>query len=318
MHPDILSISEFFMELSSRALVARKVSGKEFWRLLTVARPAVRLALSPQCCPKEFLYEFGPGAAFDPQSLPPISYITLPHITDDPDGLIRELAPVLTQRRKAPVAHHYRFLFNWLRVRFGKKMWVERSGGSLIMTPALHAHFPQAKFIHIYRDGRDVALSISKHPPMRLLARNWNESRRFGINLLKPPFRLGDSRLLALMEPVLTPFLSIERQLSEPLELDIIGDYWSEAIRIGLANLAKIRRERVLNLCYETLVQNPERELSRLIQFIDPRLNNRAWLERAAGIPKASRSAWRDLAPPVRLKLERSCQPGMQLLGYVG
>ncbi|MBI4684761.1 MAG: sulfotransferase [Nitrospirae bacterium] len=44
----------------------------------------------------------------------------------------------------------------------GKKIWVEKTPDNIIQTSFLHEIFPQAKFIRIVRDGRDVALSTIK------------------------------------------------------------------------------------------------------------------------------------------------------------
>jgi hypothetical protein len=44
---------------------------------------------------------------------------------------------------------------------------VERSASSLHLIPLLHAQFPAARFVHLYRDGPDCALSMSRHPAFR-------------------------------------------------------------------------------------------------------------------------------------------------------
>src|SRR3990170_9080514 len=78
-HPDILSLSELFMELATRAFIHERLSGRQFWKLLSQASSTVRRTLNPRWCPDEFLYRFGPQARFRPGTLPPICYITLPH-----------------------------------------------------------------------------------------------------------------------------------------------------------------------------------------------------------------------------------------------
>lgn len=42
----------------------------------------------------------------------------------------------------------------------GKVYWGEKTPSYILEIPTLHQLFPKARFIHIYRDGRDVALSV--------------------------------------------------------------------------------------------------------------------------------------------------------------
>ena len=60
-----------------------------------------------------------------------------------------------------------RRLFDWLVARHGGTTWVERSGGSLRVVHRLIEHFPGARFVHLVRDGRATALSMSRHRGFR-------------------------------------------------------------------------------------------------------------------------------------------------------
>ena len=44
--------------------------------------------------------------------------------------------------------------------RCGRPCWVERSGSSIEYLEGLHAFFPEARFLHIHRDGPEAALSM--------------------------------------------------------------------------------------------------------------------------------------------------------------
>ena len=86
-------------------------------------------------------------------------------------------------RPRAALGDQYRFMFDWLRERLGRRVWVERSGGSLIFGLALMRLFPEARVVHVYRDGRDTALSLRQHPAFKsgpAVARNM---QRRGVNL---------------------------------------------------------------------------------------------------------------------------------------
>lgn len=315
-HPDILSLSEFFMSLASRGFIYRTPSGRQFWQLLSRPSPAVRRALNPRWCPDEFLYRFGPSSAFGPRDLPPICYITLPHLTPDPDALYFELKPVIEAAPRAPLADQYRLLFEWLSARFGKTMWVERSGGSLAFLPMLVKHFPNAKFVHLFRDGRDVALSIARHPPMRLLANNWRRARAWGVDFLRPPLRLGESRVVAHLETLAAPFASGDKRLQELLEPEEIGAYWSHLIALGEETLGTLAPGQRYDLRYEDLIADPAGEAQKLIQFLDPRLQNSAWLDAVRALPSRAARPRPAIPPAQWASLSQSCAPGLALLGY--
>ena len=315
-HPAILSVSEFFMSVVSRAFIYENPTGKQFWSVLAKPAPGAAKTFDPGQNPKEFLYRFTPDAAFDRKTLPPILFVTLPFISDDPDALFFELKPVIEARPRAPLADHYRFLFDWLTAYAGKQIWVERSGGSLAMVNSLFAMYPNGRFIHVYRDGRDVALSINNHPSMRLFAHNWLRMRKLGIDLLRPPFELGTNRLIAMIEPFVAPFAGLEKQLATPLEPDEIGAFWSALIEVGLENLKQIPAGQKMDLAYEDLLADPPAVLRAFIHFVDPGHVDEDWIARAAHIPTAGRSDWQSLPPVERDKLERACEPGLEALGY--
>jgi hypothetical protein len=45
-------------------------------------------------------------------------------------------------------------------IRNDKKFWGEKTPDYIFHVPLLHSLFPNARFIHIYRDGRDIAVSV--------------------------------------------------------------------------------------------------------------------------------------------------------------
>jgi hypothetical protein len=316
-HPDILSISEFLTQLITRNFAYSHLSGEQLWTLLSKPSPIARMALAPHNFPDEFLYPFGGESRFTFKTLPAILYVTLPHLTSEPDALYFELEPVIRARPRAPIAEQYRFLFGWLAQRLGKKMWAERSGASLIYAPTLIKHFPQAKFVHLIRDGRDVSMSITAHKATTILVRAWYLLRALLIDYTRPPFLLGASRLLATMEPLTIPTLQFERALTTPMRAEKVGRFWSRIIELGQASLAQLPPAQRLDIRYEDLVAQPRETLSRFVEFVDPRLKNDAWLDAVCQIPSPRPVRWRKLPEQERAALEQACRPGLEMLGYV-
>jgi len=316
LHPAVLSLSEVFMAINTRAFVYDRLDGRTFWNLLSRPRKPMSEILTPETCPREFKYDFSRSTSFTQKTLPPILYMALPSISDEPDALFFELETVISARPKAPLGDHYEYLFNWLCRRLGKKLWVERSGASLMFVDALSQLYPNAKFIHLYRDGRDVALSLQSYPPLSLLAQSWNDARKVGVDLLQPPFRIGDSRIVAAAERFLAPLHGVERRLRQRADVEVLGAFWNELILSGLESLSAIAEDRKISLCYENLAQNPRQELAALIGFIDPSLAAEDWLDHAEALIGPARSRRGELSAPELSRLEDACAPALRALGY--
>jgi hypothetical protein len=115
--------------------------------------------------------------------------------------------------------------------RRGKRFVGEKVPGYVRRMPSLHGLFPSARFIHIIRDGRDVALSMFDWiTPERWLGRMpmWRE------------------------EPVAVCALNWQREVSG-----------------GVRGRDKVGAGRCLEVRYEDLVQAPEPTVRRIAVFLD-------------------------------------------------
>ena len=168
-HPDILSVSEFFT-FHSVALFSRwRMTGSGMWKILTRQPQLVRYLLRKDY--DELLYPFDDSdSRFTRKNVPPVLCVTLPHLTDDYEKLFDDMEPMVRNFPRQSPANHCRSLFGWLCERFDRKVWVERSGGSSMYASRLMYRFPEAKIINMYRDGRETAISMSRHHPFRGIA----------------------------------------------------------------------------------------------------------------------------------------------------
>ena len=317
MHPRLLSLSEFFMSLGGRAFTLREPDGERFWRLLSRLPPLAGRMLAKGEPMEEVLYGFGDGARFGPYDVPPILVTALPHITRDYEALYDEMGPFLRGGGRAPLGRHYQYLFEWLCRRFDRERVVERSGSSLLFVPALARMFEGAKFVHLYRDGRDAAISMQRHTFFRLIVRSAGLFERVGLDPYRPPFLFGTSRLYPLMEAVTGRFLPIERWLAEPPPLEALGNYWSRSIASGEDFLNTLGPEHVLRLRYEDILARPREELARLMGFLGPEYADSEWLAQASAIPRKRSSNWQTLPADQQQRLTEACRSGLALLGYL-
>ncbi len=317
LHPNLLSISEFFT-LHSTALFRRwRMTGNGMWNVLTRQPQLVRYLLRADY--KELLYPFDdPKSRFERTTVPPILCVTLPHLTNDHEGLFDAMEPVVRKFPRQSPADHCRDLFEWLRERFDRKVWVERSGGSSMYASRLIYRFPEARIIHMHRDGRDVALSMSEHHPFRGIA-------PYIIALQKrryDPFRVEAKRdeFWDSMAVRLQPLHYLSRfpipMSADRLELAHFGAIWSSMVGATQDVVQHLSSERVLDVRFDDLQRDAERELRRIIRFISTDLENEDWVQEAAAIPRPSRSRFAQLAPAERAALTEACRPGLERLGY--
>lgn len=242
--------------------------------------------------------------------------VTLPHLTDRHEALFDALAAVLPARPRMDIGAHYRALFADLARRFGRRVWVERSGGSLMYArKALHL-FPEARVIHIFRDGRDTALSMANHPNFRVLVGGIAAYRRFGVDPQRAFDREHGRVLDVWMESALLP-LPDAREVAALATLPRLGAFWSDLVLHGQRTFAELPPDRVLQLRFEDVLQAPRETLDRMIRFIDPSLADAHWLHEAAGVPRPPRARKFDTLPAAdRDALTAACAPGLAALGY--
>lgn len=316
-HPGMLSVSEFITSLASRALRGRRLSGQATFRRLNTLPPEGRVFLENGLTVGEFLYAFGPESRYQPYDIPPIMGSTLPHITDDAEDTWDELAPALRRRGREALADQYRFVFEWLARRYGKSVWIERSGGSLPFVPTLARMFPDARFVHIYRDGRDTALSMQRHHYFRWRVRFFGKLRRLGIDPLHPFNLLGTSPWVPCASALWCRFLfSADRYRREVIELPAFGRFWSDMIRRGTEYLNALPSARVFAMSYEKVLAHPHEEIGRFIRFVGPEFEEARWLETAAALVRPGKARWPGLAPDELRALADACEPGQSILGY--
>ena len=316
-HPDILSVSEFFT-LHSIALFSRwRITGDGMWKILTRQRQLVRYLLREDY--EELLYPFDdPDSRFTRNNVPPILCITLPHLTDDYEELFDDMGPVVRNFPRQSPANHCRSLFEWLCERFDRKVWVERSGGSSMYASRLMYRFPEAKIINMYRDGRETAISMFHHHPFRGIAPYILALQKRGYDPLKVEAKhseFWDSTGLRLQ-----PLKYLSRfpipMSADRLEVRHFGALWSQMVEASQNFLQRHPPERILNVRFEDLQQNAEREVRRIVRFVSPDLDNEDWVREASRIPRPTRSKFERLGLEEQAVLTEACRPGLERLGY--
>jgi len=308
----VLNIFELFSGLdTSFRFTDRPVPGAELAHHLRLDHPMLTMVMKRGGEVPEVVYPFGaPGSRYgvgDP--IPWALGIAIPRITDEPDALFDELLARVEASPTRPLAVHYREIFDWLTERSGRVCWIERSGTSIDTLADLVRLFPEARFVHIHRDGHEAALSMREYAVLRVAVAVMNglageiEYTHEALNRLEREDGAAIDRLLAARPPI-----------------ELYGKYWSEQILRGEAARRALPESAFLDVRFEDLVVLPREVLGRIATFLElPRDDGSgvdAWIERAAvlshGMPTL-RAA--ELPADEWYRLEDACREAMKVLG---
>lgn len=183
--------------------------------------------------------------------IPEISYHFEPVATK---AAVRYVAEGTWSHRKA--AWFFRNVYKWLlRLHLaGDLRFSEKTPRNALIIPFLAEAFPSAQFVHIIRDGRDTALSLSKKP--------WLLEKSKDTGRYEPGgYPIGPY-----------PWFWVEPDRREEYETtsDIRRCTWAWRVHTlaALEAGAQLSPERYHELRYEELVAKPKDEADRLLEFL--------------------------------------------------
>lgn len=317
-HPRILSVSEFYRTLGETFYDRTFIGGKGMWKKLSKPSPSVRMFLRNPSKTKEILYPFHePGARFTPDTIPPIMAITLPHMTMSFESLYDELESVVSEQPRQSMSDHYRFLFGHLCDRFNRDIWVERSGASLQIGAKLLHLFPDARVLHLVRDGRDTAISMSQHHGFRLIVGTFKMLQRYKYDVRKRLVAPMYTRTYRMLINSLYAIPGIQNVIeSEQVNLEDFGHFWSLLEVTSQELISSISQENYLRIRFEDILEKPRETIAGMVRFMGPNLSDASWLDRVQAIPRPLSPRYLKLGADERKRLTLACAPGLEALGY--
>ncbi len=286
-HRDVLSLNEFYLSVRTSLAADQKLSGEQFWRVLAEPHSIFDAMVRGGAAMPEFIYPRLTRTRFDANTtgIPAISMMTLPHLSPDPDGVFDALAVQVPTWPRQTARMHYTRLFSWLAAHFGGTVAVERSGMSLSSVSWLREMFPDAKFVHLFRDGPDTAVSMSEHTGFRLmvLIQDALELLDLPEESRNPGLRLDPAAIPAELASLVGDRCDLDYLMAQDLPVARFAQMWSELVAIGVAALADLPADRYLPLSYADLVADPRSCLTRLAAFLDVDADPN-WLDFGASI----------------------------------
>jgi len=158
---------------------------------------------------------------------------------------------------------------------------IEKSCANSLRVPFINKILPDAKYIFIYRDGRDATASASlrwKAPfelgytlkKMRYLPLTDIPyyGYKFGINRVKQSF--SKDKKLAFWGLNLE---NMQAKIANRSLHEISALQWKEATEKASTDLKRINPEKVYKISYEKFVTNPSQELSKIVDFLGVKEN---------------------------------------------
>lgn len=203
----------------------------------------------------------------------------------------------------------YRTVYAWLiRAELdGGLRFCEKTPTNALLIPFLDRAFPGSQFIHIVRDGRDVAASH-----------------------LQKPWLLASSKGTLLREPggyLHGPYASWwvedgrEREFEETSDVHRMSWAWRRYVEAALADGPPLGAERYLEIRYEDLIAEPEGHGERILDFIsiEGAPSRRLFLSAISRADPGSVGTWRrELDRAALGVIDRDSGDLLRRLGYTG
>ncbi len=221
-------------------------------------------------------------------------------------------------RATEPVRDWIRKAFSRRARKSGARFLVEKTCANTLRVPFVAKILPEARFIHIVRDGRAVTLSAS---------RRWTGKTPLGYTLAKARFVpladlpahsarfLRNSLRIMAKKPKATwgPRFSGMREMAAggaPLET-ICATQWARSVTAATMSLGDMPADRVLTLRYEEVTRTPAEALRQVADFLGAEAPESAILAASEGVRPAP-------PPPADLPEEALAvlSPVLERLGY--
>jgi hypothetical protein len=105
------------------------------------------------------------------------------------EGVVLERGDVAARCRKRSLVAVFGAVYDVMAEAWGAKTWCCKSLANISYLPEIEDYFPEAKYVYLYRDGRDVAVSFSKavvgEKHFYHIAKEWNEAQQLALNFRK-------------------------------------------------------------------------------------------------------------------------------------
>jgi hypothetical protein len=203
---------------------------------------------------------------------------------------------------------------------------VEKTCANSLRVEFVRTIVPQAKFIFLIRDGRDVVASAAKRWTAPVDFRYVAAKARY-VPFTDAPYyaaRYLGHRLRRLFSrerrlPTWGPrFDGIDLFAARHDTAEVAAEQWRRCVERAAESLAALPDRQLCTVRYEELVTRPVQELARVARFLGAPLDPQRLRAIAGGISADSVGKWRtELDAATQARIEARMRPTLENLGYL-
>lgn len=316
LHPRVAVLSELLVSFDFHGKFGeREISGEALADLLDcgLASTGELKKIGVHLATPEITFDAAKAPApIDPSRyregvLPDLMLLPLGPLFDDPPAMFDEIVALARSQPTRRLSEQYRFLFDWISRRAGKRHWIERSGGSIAWLSEMAELFPRGRFLHLHRDPLDAALSMQAHHHFRLRAfKHYDLRTASGVR-----WSDLDERDLNGDFPMSPKLRAI---FEHPVPLDSFLQDWSDSILRGMRAVRNLAPDQYAEVSFEEMMSNPAATLRRIVAFFDLP-DEPDWIDAACALLRRGQAAHAAPTPEQTTLLQRHCQAVNVLLG---
>ena len=201
---------------------------------------------------------------------------------------------------------------------------VEKTCANSLRIPFVNKIFPDAKFIFIVRDGRDVLRSALKRWTATVEWRyTFRKARHVPVSDI-PFYAVGYLRnrmAQALSKEGILPtwgplFEGIDTFRAQHSLEDCVAQQWIECVNSAVKALEEIPEQRKCKLSYENVVACAEKELERICQFLNIRCSQADLVKSCSFVRSTVVLAQPHRFPQISSSVQQRMVRTLAMLGY--
>ena len=238
------------------------------------------------------------------------------------------------------IARHIRQSFARFVYEQGKERLLDKTPHNSLRMEFVAAVFPNGKFVHMIRDGRDVALSAARQwrggvgqgetrPPTARVQRLWKRTRKLwaarGEALRHAP-RVYLRKALVEWARVLFPhhtyvwgprFPGIEAVARTYSLLETCAIQWDWCVRAAMSAGRRMGDDQYLEVRFEEFLAHPEEHTRRILAFLELEPEEDVIQFARASTNRANAGKWRHLPAEDVERIVKHIAPTLAYLGYL-